>query len=531
MPSKTWTAPWRALPGVAIVVALLGCGDGVEPDPNRAPSVRNAIPAQRLTEGDTVTVDLASYFTDPDGDSITYTATTSNSAILFLSIAESQLTLIGVGPGTATVTVTATDPGGLKAIQDFNTTVDRRNRAPAVTDSIPEQVLTKGDTVTVDLASYFDDPDGDSITYEAATSNEEVLAASVSGDQLTLVGVRPGTATVTVTATDPDSLTATQDFNTMIEGVNHAPEVVAEIGDVSLEQDEYVIFDLSSYFSDPDDDPLTYTAVPSDTSTVSASIDGDTLKLSSGVPDSITVDVTATDPSGLSATQNLDVEVDEGFSEEFGDLDTLRHWRVDRGVEATLSDDGLRLTMESVSCGGTYKEIRSNLSEWWRINAVIGREDSLAVTYVTVGTDHSTYQGYRLLIGSGMLAGGESVNYRLDVYDNRFGTWTSIEAGFSDGLDDSGYELNDVTLDYSESSDTLRAHADTTELFTLDLGEEGFPTVVTDQAGVGMCTLAGQTGGDEAIVVESAYLEGGHGSTRLEPGLFMNLRVEGKVGG
>ena len=514
MLSKTWTVPCCDLLAVAVVVALLGCGDGVDPDPNSAPSVTSAIPDQLLTEGDTVKIDLTSHFTDPDGDALTYTAASSNASVTSVSILGNRLTLIGVAPGEATVTVTATDTGGLTATQEFNTTVERRNRAPMVADSIPEQVLTRLDTVTVDLASHFEDPDGDSITYTAASSNEDLLAVAVSGDQLTLVGLRHGTAAVTVTAADPDSLTASQDFNTTVEGVNHAPEVVAEIGGVILEQDEYVIFNLSSYFSDPDDDLLTYTAVASDTSVVSVSINGDTLKLSSGVPDSITVDVTATDPRGLSATQDSDVDVDEGFSEEFGDLDTLRHWRLDSGTKAALSDDGLQLTLESVFCGGTYKEIRSYFSEWWSIDAVIGRQDSLAATYVTVGIDHARYKGYRLLIGSGMSSGGESVNYRFDVLDTNSSVpvWIPVEAGFSDGLDDSGYELNDVTLDYSASSDTLRARADTTELFTLELDEEGWPTVVTGTAGFGICSLA--SGGARAIV-ESGDLEGGHVNAML----------------
>ena len=501
---------------LAVVVVLPGCGGGTDPDPNQAPMARGKIPDQQMTEGDTVTIDLKSYFTDPDGDSLAYGAVTSGATVLSASVAESRLTLIATGPGMAKVTVTATDNGGLKATQEFDATVAHRNRAPTLTDSIPEQVVDKGDTVTIDLASHFDDPDGDSIAYEAATSNELLLVVAVSGDRLRLAGIRPGAVTVTVTATDPDGLTATQEFNTTVEGVNHAPEVADEIGDSSLDQDEFVLFVLSSHFSDPDDDPLTYTAVASDTLSVSVSIDGDTLKLGAGTPDGTTVEVTATDPSGLSATQNATVEVDEGFSEEFGDLDTLRYWRLGSGIKAELSADGLRLAVTGTTCGGIHKKIRSRLAEWWTINALIGREDSLAVTYVTVGTNDATNPGYRLLLGSGMLADGQSVNYRLDVYDGSLDAWIPRESGFSDGLDDSGYDLNDVTLEYTESSDTLRATADTTELFALDLGDENLPTIVTGEAGFGVCSLA-QGGGDgETIIVESGYLEGGHVEARLE---------------
>ena len=512
MLSKTWTAPCRDLLGVAVVVALLGCGDDMDPDPNAAPSVTSAIPDQLLTEGDTVRIDLESHFADPDGDVLTYTASSSNASVATVSISESLLTLVGVAPGEATVTVTATDPEGLEATYEFDATVENRNRAPMLTDSIPEQVVIEGRRVTIGLVPHFDDPDGDTLTYEAVSSDEDLLAAEVSGDQLSLAGVRPGTVTVTVTATDPDGLAASQDFDAAVE-VNHAPEVVEEIGDISLDQDEYVIFDLSSYFSDPNDDSLTYTAVASDTSVVSVSIDGDTLKISSGVPDGTTIDVTATDPDGLSASQTSSAEIDEGFSVEFGDLDTLVHWRL-QSVSATLSDEGLRVSLESGSCGHAYKQIRSRFSDWWSIDVAIGREDSLAVTYVMVRTDHSRYQGYRLLIGSGMTWGGQSVNYRLDEYDTNFGTFVSFKGGFSDELDDLGYDLNEVSLEYSASSDTLVARADTLDLLTLDLAEEDRPTAVaTGPAGFGICELRGE---GVTAFVESAHLEGGRDNARRE---------------
>jgi len=509
MLSRTWTAPRRDLLAVALAASLVACSDDV--DPNQAPSVANAIPDQLMTEGDTVTLDLSSYFTDADGDAPTYEATTSDASVLAAAVSGSRLTLVAVTPGTATVTVTATDPDGLEAKQDFDASVEPRNRAPVLTDSIPEQELVEGQTVIIDLAVHFEDPDGDSIMFEATSSDEDLLTVAVSENQLSVTGVRAGTATVTVTANDPGGLSASQDFGAVIEE-NRAPEVVAEIEDVALEQDEYVIFMLSSYFSDPDGHPLTYTAVPSDTLVASASIGGDTLKVSSGMPESTDIEVTATDPGGLSASQTLSAEIDGGFSVEFGDLDTLAHWRVEWGIEAALSDDGLRMTVDTAQlCFHTYKRIRSELSEWWSMTASIGREDTLAVPYVMVGTDDSRYQGYRLLIGSGMLSGGQSVNYRLDVKDNNFqGRWIPITGGFSDELDDLGYEVNEVTLEYSASSDTLVGRVDTIDLVTLELGEEDHPAAVaTGDTGFGLCNLARQGNDSVTALVESGHFEGG----------------------
>ena len=514
MLTRTWTVPRRNLLAAAVLASLLACGGDTEPEPNRAPAVTNAIPDQLMTEGDTVAIDLASYFSDPDGDVLTYTATSSNPGVLSASVSGSELTLVAVAPGEASVTVTASDPDGLTATYEFDATVKHRNRAPMLTDSIPAQVVVEGRSITIDLAPHFDDPDGDTLMYGAVSSDEDLLAVEVSENELILAGVRAGMVTVTVTATDPDGLSASQDLDAVIE-VNHAPEVVEEIGDIGLEQDEYVIFDLSSYFSDANGDSLTYTAVSSDTLVVSTSFDGDTLKVSSRAPSAASVEVTATDPSGLSAEQSSEVEVDEGFSVDFTDLDTLLHWRAE-SVTTELSDDGLQVSLASGICGHTYKQIRSRFSQWWRISAEIGREDSLAVSYVMMRTDHARYQGYLLLIGSGMLSGGESVNYRLDEYDANAGgrRWIALKAGFSDELDDLGYDLNEVTLEYSASSDTLVVRVDTLELLTLDLGEENRPTAVaTGDAGFGVCSLSGGANG-ETVLVESGYLEGGRGNAR-----------------
>ena len=70
----------RDLLGVAVVVSLLGCGGGTDPDPNqRAVGHEGEIPDRQMTEGDTVTFDRqVVLFSDPDGDSLTYAAVASN---------------------------------------------------------------------------------------------------------------------------------------------------------------------------------------------------------------------------------------------------------------------------------------------------------------------------------------------------------------------------------------------------------------------------------------------------------------------
>ena len=128
------------------------------------------------------------------------------------------MTLTGVANGSATITVTARDPGGLTAAQSFAATVASSNRAPEAVGSIPGQTINAGSSSSVDVSSYFRDPDGDALTYTAASSNAGVARAAVSGSRVTISAVAAGTATVTVTARDPDGLTGTQRFGATVRG-------------------------------------------------------------------------------------------------------------------------------------------------------------------------------------------------------------------------------------------------------------------------------------------------------------------------
>ena len=184
--------------------------------PNRGPEATGTIPAQTVSAGETASVDVSAYFRDPDGDPVAYSAASSAATVVAVSLSGGTLTLVGQSAGTATVTVTARDPDGLMAAQSLSVTVVTRNRGPEAVGSIPGETVAVGGTETVDASSYFRDPDGDALTYSAVTSAPGVAAVSVSGSVLTIAGVATGTATVTVTASDPYGLTAASSFDVTV---------------------------------------------------------------------------------------------------------------------------------------------------------------------------------------------------------------------------------------------------------------------------------------------------------------------------
>ncbi len=66
--------------------------------------------------------------------------------------------------------------------------------------------------VDVDVSAYFSDPDGDSLSYDAVSSDPSTAAVTVHGDVVEISGVARGEAMVTVVATDPGGLHARSSF-------------------------------------------------------------------------------------------------------------------------------------------------------------------------------------------------------------------------------------------------------------------------------------------------------------------------------
>ena len=83
------------------------------------------IPDQILVLGKDGTVNLSNYFTDPDGDPLTYQARASDgSGTVRVNVSAAEVILTPVAVRVTRVTVTARDPGGLSVEQTFGVTVE-----------------------------------------------------------------------------------------------------------------------------------------------------------------------------------------------------------------------------------------------------------------------------------------------------------------------------------------------------------------------------------------------------------------------
>ncbi|WP_423927927.1 Ig-like domain-containing protein [Candidatus Palauibacter sp.] len=327
--------------------------------PNRAPEAVGAIPERTLSVGETGTVDVSSYFSDPDGDTLSYTAASSNAGVAEASVSGSSVVITALARGVVTVTVTAHDPRGLAAQQRFQLTVP--NRVPEAVDAIPAQTVFAGQAASVDASLYFRDPDGDPLTYTAMSSNAEVATATVAAATVTIRAIASGVATVTVNASDPAGGAAQQTVQVAVP--NRAPEAVGEIPARTVSAGETAAVDMSPYFSDPDGDELSYTAASSNAGVVVAEVSGDSVVVTSLARGVATVTVTARDPRGLAAQQRFQVTVANRAPEAVGEIPAQA---VSAGETATVDvspyfrepdGDALSYTASSSNAGVARAEV------------------------------------------------------------------------------------------------------------------------------------------------------------------------------
>ena len=176
---------------------------------NRAPTAVGTIATQTVRSDQTGRVALGSYFSDADGDTLTYTASSSDTAKATVSVAGATLTIRGVAIGTATITVTASD-GSLTATQRFTVTLTPARTVRIEPGYRSRYVQAIGDEDPADLNDFQVLLDWNAAVSDFGVSRMTVTGASghsfsAISETKYLLTVRPpasgsGTITITVAA-------------------------------------------------------------------------------------------------------------------------------------------------------------------------------------------------------------------------------------------------------------------------------------------------------------------------------------------
>ena len=150
-------------------------------------------------------LDFSVSVSEPDGHAFTVDVTPGSDAFVFESSKDEiscQIRGNGAPDGKYTAHIIAKDAYG--ASTDFPIAYEiLPNHVPAVVKQADNVILSQvGQTLTLDLAQYIQDEDGEPLKYTAATSTPNVAHPFVSGTTLTVTTLGFGLTEVSVTATD-----------------------------------------------------------------------------------------------------------------------------------------------------------------------------------------------------------------------------------------------------------------------------------------------------------------------------------------
>ena len=223
---------------------------------------------------------------------------------------------------------------------------------------------------------------------------------------------------------------------------NRPPVVVGELPAEVLAAHGSANIDASAYFSDPDGDVLTYSAFALDSSFVKVYVSGPEVSLfgkNRGWPwtNATSITITATDPDGLSAAQDMSVTVeagDVGFRDDF-DAPTSSNWRLTNAV-AEVDDGALLLTSLSGSVAMAVRRLNAGMLDWEVNTRLALTRDSMTVRIVA-RTSEPIIQAVALDIGPGVLVDGNATNYRM-LFLHREGGWAVLGAGNYAAFDKAG---------------------------------------------------------------------------------------------
>ena len=275
------------------------------------PPEQTLIDDMEMRREGTIDIDLSMYYDDPEDERLMYTAESSMPAVAAVTLSEEMLTIEGRSVGKARITVSASDGTNTRR-QSFSVTVG--SNPPVVDMSLPTSfpLGLAGATEVVNLSKYFDDPEGDSLTYGAESSNTAVAEVSEpdADGMITITAVAAasktevGTATITVTAKDADNAAVSLDLFVTVSppDVDNTPPAVRGINDMELETGEQATLDLGMHFIDAPGDELSYTADSIMKMYVTVAVDGSTLTITAVDEGTSRITVKATDSYGAAAT-------------------------------------------------------------------------------------------------------------------------------------------------------------------------------------------------------------------------------------
>lgn len=261
---------------------------------NDAPVVANALADVSLEEDPDINgrVVLTNTFNDVDGELLTLSIGVTSGADLAEVSLDAETINIAPGPnkfGVMQVEVMAEDAAGLSVSETFDVLINPVNDAPDFTVSDDVTVVknfTSTETVTVTTGQVAFGEDSQTVTYTlspaSVTFANVSIEASTGNVTITAIVDEFGTQEFTITADDGEAMNniSTQTFTLTVLD-NLPPEVISTVPNTSMNEDQatLAIVDVTSLFTDPEGDALTYEVSDEFAGNVAVALNGNTLEV------------------------------------------------------------------------------------------------------------------------------------------------------------------------------------------------------------------------------------------------------------
>lgn len=226
-------------------------------DMNSSPVIETASSKVYAKEGETTNISVSVF--DEDGDDLTIRLTDNKGLAKITSVTpdaadtEASATIaedgsatvkgatlpvkvnVGITPefgdaGSYTFSIAAADKAGHETRAKVNYEVEKVNRAPIAADVRKITVKVGELSEVTDFASLFSDPDGDELTYSFSMPETELAEAFTTSTGVIFRGIAEGSLQATVTAVDPEGLTATAPIEVVISATSGIDEALADSG-------------------------------------------------------------------------------------------------------------------------------------------------------------------------------------------------------------------------------------------------------------------------------------------------------------
>ncbi|MEO0328860.1 MAG: putative Ig domain-containing protein [Pseudomonadota bacterium] len=229
---------------------------------NTPPVLGVPLPDVAFEDGDGVSINTSTAFSNNDGDVLTFDAAGLPVGLTIdtaTGIISGTLDSSASVTGTYSITITADDGQGGEAFDTFVMTVT--NPAPAIISPIADQANADAEAVSLDVSNAFADQDQDILTFDATGLPDGLMINTSSGliqGTVDNSASQNGPFTVVVTADDGEGGVTTDTFTWTI--TNQAPVTDSAISDHVSNDADTISVNVSSNFSDPDSDVLTFSA-------------------------------------------------------------------------------------------------------------------------------------------------------------------------------------------------------------------------------------------------------------------------------